>query len=483
MPEPLVPLSVAATSGSSVGPPGPQGPPGATAPGGPATVQQLVWHIDFALGNDANDGLTPGTALKTWMNGYVARTGYYPQYLQPVDVYVHGDMGPSDTMLILGICSGEGGLRIWAVPTVAQLLHTGVLTTAVTHMVAGTNVDETIQDTGIDFSVYVGKMIQINTGSPALVYGNILKAPSLGHARLGWLAYADSTPGNQGYYLRTGVDGGNLTAVGNPYTIIQRPKCFALINLIQGFSPNGPVPAASGSISYFDFSQCGFPTQSGGNDGNGFMVFNSCETTNLTMHDNGSGQGCLINGANGVSSSFGGNTTGGVFQDVLNAPNTWTIGGSAIFYGLVMQNSPLNIDFSSAAAPHTFLESHHGAYGIYVFDCTNAIVFKQRSTILLEAGVMGSGNSGPIITLNGGAQCAIANNAHTQIFFATTSAAQEIVLDNATSGPAYAETNPYGPTADRPYTFANYALSVAAGGFGQRMISARYPATCLGDLV
>lgn len=78
---------------------------------------QTVWHVDFANGNDLNDGLTFATALKTWGQLY-ARLGADFAPTANVDIYLYNDNEPIDPIKVDGwsVSVPRGAIFVYPTP-------------------------------------------------------------------------------------------------------------------------------------------------------------------------------------------------------------------------------------------------------------------------------------------------------------------------------------------------------------------------------
>lgn len=119
----------------------------------------------------------------------------------------------------------------------------------------------------------------------------------------------------------------------------------------------------------------------------------------------------------------------------------------------------------------------HGGGGFGIFDSPGdalGLGYGQRAFIRYT--IWGSGNVGHPIALRAGASLILALNP-AAIPLTGGPGLSDIIINGRTSGPAVQTTNPYGYTADVPYSFANLVQTVALGGFGWRMFDPSDPAT------
>lgn len=86
----------------------PEGPQGVSS----AALAQAVWHINALTGNDANSGLTAGTALKTHAE-FERRIGHYNTLTaDTVDVFIDSDLPASDPINLIVILKAGGSQMI-----------------------------------------------------------------------------------------------------------------------------------------------------------------------------------------------------------------------------------------------------------------------------------------------------------------------------------------------------------------------------------
>jgi hypothetical protein len=433
---------------------------------GTAVLTQTTWHFDFINGSDANNGLTASTALKTW-GEYTNRTGAMPQIPQRVDYYIHGDMGPNDLLALVGLLTG-GAQYVHFVPTAAQILHSGVLT-GVVHYNNLTRVREEIQEAGFDFTPYVGAFVLVTTASGATNRMHILGTNGLGRAIVGYVGTPDPTDPYGGY-----ISGTNL--VGQSYQIIQRPKCYNVATTSYGgqYQPAG-VQSLPLLIEFGDFSLCPFFSGLGLRESSCIIALNSCNITSQMIFDGCSPQGCLTK--DGLSLTIG--RVVATFHEFLRA-QCW-VEGSLEFFGGTFESCTDPVVFNTLTndAPTGWIESHHAAYGIAIFNTTRWGVFHEGSTLLLEAGLWGSGNHGLVLAFSNGGRCLIDDDTlASQPFNVLTDVSPEMTLDGYTALPAVDPTT-FVATASRATTFANWVTPVASGGHGRRLFDPTCPATCV----
>lgn len=66
-----------------------------------ANWTQTDWYIDAIAGDDANDGASPATPVRTWLGGIVTRWGTNaPPYRVSVTFHIVGDLDPTDAIAL-----------------------------------------------------------------------------------------------------------------------------------------------------------------------------------------------------------------------------------------------------------------------------------------------------------------------------------------------------------------------------------------------
>lgn len=119
------------------------------------------WYLD-ATGNDANNGLTPATALRTGQE-LARRLGPYAFWHQSVTVHI-GANGISDSLALHGMMVQPGFLDIVGTPTV---LASGTVATY-SPLNHATPVATQVTVTGVaDFSPYKWRRIRVTSGARA----------------------------------------------------------------------------------------------------------------------------------------------------------------------------------------------------------------------------------------------------------------------------------------------------------------------------
>jgi hypothetical protein len=423
-------------------------------------------HFDYLNGDNSNAGYSKSTALKT-VTEYIDRQVKYPFYQTRLDVYIHGDMGPDDICFFPKPLFGNGYIFIHFVPNADQILHIGTLTGFVNFDIA-TNQESIIEDSGVDFTPFIGRYVVIQNAS-GTVYCKILKALASGVARVGYFAAVDPTDTFGNMMLLS-------PSIGDSYQIVQLPKCYHYMEDGAPADQTGGGAFANGVpkiVEFGDFSQCGYPTILG-NSWNGPTLFRNCDVSVKVIGD-ASLQNCISQNL----AIYQCLASVAQFHDYLNV-SYFPIIGNLVHYGAIFQNSQLVMNSTVNLPTNSSVEFHHGAYGVGVFDSYCPFVLEEGGTLLLESQIWGHDNSGPIVSLNNGGRCLIDSESHTNPILATTTAPTEIEIDGMTSLPAWdPSTTSY--TSPRLLTSANFIADIASGGFDNGVFNPGFPATCMGS--
>jgi hypothetical protein len=406
-------------------------------------VAQPVWYFDAVNGNDANDGLTATTALRTGAE-YTRRTGPSPIFDQVVDFYVLRSM---PELAITGRVTVNGFPRVHGVPSV---LHAGSLS-AVTVRNPSANQSDELEDGTLDWSPFVGVgFVEITTGDPngptRTWVAKGLGGPA--RARVSMLSQRNLSI-NQGYNSTPTV---GLVHPSNPYRVLQPPT-------ITDFTFSPTFDAAV--VSYQAFAEfLNVPTaivEFG-------VIYSECLGGRVTLRGGVWLDSCAASALVWMSES---STT--QFGLALNAFLTGS--GTLVAYGLMMQASNVHFEWDTGIQGGIF-QSHHASWGTGVYDCSTPFHVGETGNLTLPAGIYGTGNSGTTFEIEGSGRVYAPN----ATLYATTSG-QDFTLNGLTSGPAVQRANPYGYTADIPYTFANFFTPVGGGGFGGSAFDPRDPST------
>lgn len=156
------------------------------AASGGATITEPNWYIDGTNGNDANDGLTAATALKT-ATALVAKWGRAP-ILQPtggtMTVHVLTSIPNTDPLELDNCRLVFGNTLVFAGTATTE--RTGTITSLVTQD-RTTNTPWQITDSALGASAWttdIGKRVRITTGANAGTYAWVAKDLGLSTARM-----------------------------------------------------------------------------------------------------------------------------------------------------------------------------------------------------------------------------------------------------------------------------------------------------------
>lgn len=410
---------------------------------------QPTWYINAITGEDENVGLTTDTPLKTWSE--LSRRCAQATMNITVDIYVETDLLADDLMLLYGTWGPNGACNIHGV---SSILHSGVLTGVIAYDQATGQWDE-LQETGVDFSPYVGKLAIIQTGDvngPS--YAWILKAMGSGRARVSFLS--QHIP-NVEYGAVVGP-----AAVGDSYEIVSLPtvpifdqKNNTTFNINKSL---GPVFIEQLSFSYPVVRQ-------------EFVAFSDCYF-----------DGFICYGTNGyfVNCCFA--TTAivnGLFSNTLGAALNCTLivgQGMWISFGIIWQSSQLDTRDTQGNGNASNFEAHHASTGLGIFDSTNPIILAEGATLLLEGALWGSQNVGTTITMLTGGRTYVDVPASARLYAITPVGGNDFTIDGAVALPAVDPTT-YAFSAARDLTFANYLADYDSGGFQKSVFNPRWPST------
>lgn len=130
------------------------------ASGSGLLIQDPDWYVDPVNGDDANDGLTPATALKTYEYGLSPRFNG-GRFAQDTTVHQLGSVPLEDVYWANTSQAGVAAGRLNFVGEGATVLATGVITAA-TAAAAGTRAQFTVA--GADFTGMENKRVRITAG-------------------------------------------------------------------------------------------------------------------------------------------------------------------------------------------------------------------------------------------------------------------------------------------------------------------------------
>lgn len=412
---------------------------------------QTVWHINFSSGNDSNNGLTSGTAIKTWAE-YTRRTSIRPYINFTIDMYIHGDLGPDDVALISGDFGPLGFFNIHGVPTV---IHSGTLSAVTAYNQTSGQGDE-IADGSFDWTPYCGpdggehgQLVVITTGSidgPSYCWPAApLTSPT--RARVSFLGLRSISAGYP-YFEAIGP-----ASPGNTYEIWQLPILTNVIFDYQVYTKVFEPQIYAEFISFPDFSvpvypflasECYFPNYSGA--GNLPTQIINCLYTGLVS-------GGLILSCLGLAFNAS------ILTSAWNAS------------GLIMQTSQVLFDVLDIAG-NPWIESHHAAYGFGVFDSDTPFVLGYGGSLIVEAAIWGKNNTGVSFKLYNGGNILV--DGYGKLLIQNNVA--DISIDGFTSLPAVNPTT-FAYSSPISLTIANLNTSFGSGGFGGYVFNPLFPAS------
>ena len=339
----------------------------------PAWAAQTTWFIDPVSGSDASDGLTIGTALKTWAE-------YRRRMLA---VGGSHSAGKVITTILSSLLATDPLIVDWAVhtsdyPTWGALVQ-GVTTQVRTGSITGyisrnpaINQSNVITDSGVtswadDVGSLNGHIVHFTSGAATGCYAWITKDLGSGSARLTtvFLASPEDVQGPE-----------TQPSVGDTYEILSFPSIpnyfYAPLigdNWDMLFLNMGSVSYSEGYIggsNYNEFNECAFvpPYWNGG----------SFDTEN-----------CCIKGAIDSNNATSGWIDGGVIDDIFSEGGEIEDASDICFVGgVIMQGCSMSvIDGGYVRADDVAVFDSPG-HGIYVRDA------RLRS----NDGMWGSGNAG-----------------------------------------------------------------------------------------
>lgn len=156
------------------------------------TLIQANWYIDPTSGNDENNGLTSGTAIKTWAE-FIRRVGLFAYFTTRVDVFLLGDLPSSDPLVFKGKCSPSATIYVHGTLTAVD---SGGTFTSITARSAATNIPQSITDTArTAFTTNVSQLLKVTAGTAGNIGSWCWVAKDLGGnaARTTQLAKQDLT--------------------------------------------------------------------------------------------------------------------------------------------------------------------------------------------------------------------------------------------------------------------------------------------------
>lgn len=443
-------------------------------------IKQYTWYLDPINGNDGYDGYTINTPIKTWthkadgsVGEFLRRNGLNSFINNDLNIYIMNDMPTTDEFRLYGAIGNAGTVYLHGIPTV---IHSGVLS-GITARNPLLNQTDELTDGYMDWTPYIGNLVRVTTATSLNANGYSITTPTHG-----WVAKALSTPNR----ARVSVMASRTytpsdapfdseypgpVQVGSNYQILALPKIrsfyidprivqLAILRLkinMEFLDIVVPNSAALDSQNYdvnMDSLQCW-----------------ECSFDNYYVV----GGGSLINNSLIRSGMYWSNSFTSNFGLFLNAA-IYGVNGAWQAYGALLQSSNVLLDPSNAGQAN--IQNHHASYGIGIYDCASPIQLGTNSNLQNESSIYGSGNTGPIFTINTGGYVSSSFTYQSFNWYATTSAATEIMINNQTALPAM-DPATYSFTAARNLTFANLKATVASGGFQGIAFDPRSPKTAV----
>lgn len=451
------------------GPPGPVGPPGPQGPAAfhPAAWDQTEWHIDPINGNDLNAGLTLGTALKTAAE-YRRRVGPVHEFSQNVNMWIHGSLPITDPLDLSGLRMSKAwyGDFIFKVEGVPTQVATGIAT--VRAFVQNSNIPHGISCATLgSFAPHIrmGRMLRTTAGS----------APGT----VAWLAKDEDGVIARMSYPAIPVGGGGFGSTGDYQSTITTGDAFELVDLPQvpcirfpegahtytGWLSFRLLRLNSGSdlsyvpCMYAGFAECSLDAFR--NNGQDTRVSN-CQIGGRL--DQLVGTSCYI-------------TYGLLLGTIISSMGRVEIQNYTLLQGCQTWVANMSSEGFSAG-----ISCHTRGFGVYDSPIAGLLV-PPGQVWYITGTIYGSGNVGhPVEVMKGGRLLLnlSQSTANATVFVLRGGAGlSDIMLAGRTSGPAVQTTNPYGYTADIPYSFTNLMQTVALGGFDYSIVDPTNHSTCI----
>jgi hypothetical protein len=430
---------------------------------------QQTWHIDPVGGNDENTGLSfPGAALKTAME-YTRRVGGYDRdVFNQVDLFIHGDLPATDLLLYGATFHGKGANLVFhGVPTT---LRTSTLT-GFTQYNQGSatgvgTLPTSIADGTFDFTPLIGKQLHITTGAAAGARGNVIKAPSAGHARIDWLTQPD--PGDRFDVTFP------TPSPGDGYEIVSLPTVHAFSMAPPAGFDESDITIVPPSIELLSFTGAdpdSFPSFLSGTTS--FVVY-YCQFTGAVGVEGGEFIGCLCNGPGAFMAPLRSCTL--VACCMLNGAQLYVEQCQALASAMFLQNGVIIINAGGS------YESHHLGSGTAIFDTDSAITFQQAEAgdVTVEGVIWGQNNTTCIINLNAGCRMITSSSYISGLLHGgmMSDGNTEFIVNGKRALP---RVNPSTFTSTAPTTtpttFLNFAALFSNGGFQGQMFDPLSPTT------
>lgn len=432
------------------GPQGPQGNPGATVAGmtfHPAAWDQTEWHIDPVNGNDLNDGLTLGTAIKT-VGEYNRRVGVVHKFDRNITMTIHSSLPVGDVLDLSGLQQIRG-LEMLDKFTVIGIPSAPVATGIAT-------VRNFVQASSIPHGLSCGTLGSL----AAYILPGRMVRKTVGNGDVTWLAKdEDGTIARMtfpAYFAPGGFQESQGTFVtGEAFEIVDLP------NVPQVQLPIGQIVHCK-NLHFTNYMVV-----------NGAQYFYECAIDFLLSSMGGfiGISNCQIKGYVSTQTGVEYYITYGLIKDAVFANEGRCSIQNYTLIQACQTYSPNYVDEGNSAG----ISCHTRGFGI--FDSPgSAMIIAHTYVNYCNGSIYGSGNAGYGIEVQRGGKLYLDPSGGAPV---VTGALGDIKLGNKTSGPAINTTNPYGYTADRAYSYANLAASVAAGGFGGNIVDPENPNTAI----
>jgi hypothetical protein len=478
----------------ATGPTGDVGTTGATGPTGAFTLSQFLtqntWWIDPAAGSDANDGLTEPTAIKTFAE-LARRWGPgLPTVPQNTTIHVLGDVPVTDPIQIQ--ISIPDDVLVEVKQETTNIVRSGTVT-AVVAMNPAAQQPWVVTDTSVaNWAAEIGMRLRVTSGPNVGIISWVAKDLGAAAARI------SNTVTDNAEDLSIANSWVNLgaVAVGDPYVIETLHTAYmgkVLVQLAGGGSGTTLADLTLQSLVFRDFSFLNqdfyAPTSIGPS-----ISFANCWLNAQFMYPFGQVafvNSCLqdaiapgsstptVNGAQIQFGSGGQAGTGTTFAAgcyISAFLSGWVAPGTGFF----VSNPLMQAGVIYMYGPGSLAICDED--GIAFFDAT------IESPIILEAGAVFISSTGSFGALtiwgnnNVGVGVQVGDGSKFYVDPGTvmllTGTGGDFSLGGKTTARTWDETaNAY--TTARACTWANLALPIASGGFGNRAIDVASQATIL----
>lgn len=428
----------------------------------PENLAQTDWHINSVTGSDTATGASSSTPIKTYAE-YTRRCGISRNVPQGLKLHIHADMPESDPIIGNFIVGAEGYVDVIAESL--EVLHTGTISTYRTFN-RSTKTPPGFTDVGVaDWTPYVGKLVQITSGSHASQNACfwIAKNEGGGVARISFPKYRDPS--------FTFTETAFVPQVGDTYKILELRKA-SIGFTIEGTS--GPVTRLPSRVEFFKPAAANLSSQSA------YTVISSALIAYWWCDFQFVGTDCVA--ANTIMCRFSGiiGTLGSLSASSCLFQNTvdFAIKG-CLFLGDTFVQGATRPRFHYPGESGIYCDSPTGDFAI--FDSGLWFFVDQGATVSLKCNVWGAGNTGALVQIHAGTfldkmttfnydSTANGNGAYSagSYDFIINSKTTALAIDPGTLQRIY---------PPRDLTFTNLRANVSAGGFGG---SATDPYTLMG---